>query len=351
MTPPRREPLRPDLERTLVVMIDHHLGNFCLAIPVIHRLATYFAAPPDLLVNDRHVDLVGLLGLPSRVIPASRLDRGARDLAAYAGLFGTLAARRYRAVVDIGGSVRSASLTVATVSRLRIGEAESPKSWVYNWKLPSRALEHTFDRYASMLRCIGDSGRPPVPRLRASAEARARVAAAVGGDDAPLAVIHPGAGKRYRLWPAERFAATADELRRRRDLRTCIIGAPSERDIMDDVRSRLADPDAACCLSVSLVELVALFERASVLVCNESGPMHLAALTDLPVVALFGPSPERVWSPVRTEGVITLRGAECAPGCGKRVCEADSRCLLRTTVETVVESALSLLDVPRAAAV
>ena len=32
MTPPRREPLRPDLERTLVVMIDHHLGNFCLAI-------------------------------------------------------------------------------------------------------------------------------------------------------------------------------------------------------------------------------------------------------------------------------------------------------------------------------
>ena len=47
-TPP---PLDPGLDRVLVVMNDHHLGNFVIALPVLEALCGYFHKPPDLLVD------------------------------------------------------------------------------------------------------------------------------------------------------------------------------------------------------------------------------------------------------------------------------------------------------------
>ncbi len=59
--PAATQPLDPGTHPVLVVMIDHHLGNTVLSMPVIEALAAYFERPVDVLVDARYTDLVGLL--------------------------------------------------------------------------------------------------------------------------------------------------------------------------------------------------------------------------------------------------------------------------------------------------
>ena len=83
----------------------------------------------------------------------------------------------------------------------------------------------------------------------------------------------------------------ANDLVQHKGMTICFIGGPGEQSLMNKIRSLMRNPQAALCLRLTLVQLVALFDMASILICNESGPMHLAAMTDLPIVAIFGPTP------------------------------------------------------------
>ena len=108
----------------------------------------------------------------------------------------------------------------------------------------------------------------------------------------------------------------------------------------------MRNPQEALCLNLPLVQLVALFDMASIYICNESGPMHLAAMTDLPIVAIFGPTPEARWLPVRSENVATIRGSACDPTCKRQVCTANSRCMMELSIEDILAAAEPYLTDP-----
>ena len=63
--------------------------------------------------------------------------------------------------------------------------------------------------------------------------------------------------------------------------------------------------------SLSIGELMALFEMSSLFLGNDSGPMHLAAAMGTPIVALFGPVDERRWRPLSPNSVLSGRSARC----------------------------------------
>jgi ADP-heptose:LPS heptosyltransferase len=161
-------------------------------------------------------------------------------------------------------------------------------------------------------------------------------------------VIHPGAGKEYRQWPADRFAAVADELVRRRAMNICIIGGAGDQPLMDQIIAAMAHRAAAFSLVLPIQQLLALMERATILLSNESGPTHLAAATELPIATIFGPSKEQVWRPIRRENMLVLRGEECDPRCGKRRCYADRKCLMALTPAMMLAAAEQLLSQPPA---
>ncbi len=265
-------------------------------------------------------------------------------------LFFTLFARRYHAVIDLTGGIRSTTLCLCTASFKRIGLADGRRAWSYSHRIDDEHGAHAYERYALILHAIGRTDLPAPVYLAANDESRTRVSAALAGafgetlaPDQPLVVMHPSAGKAYRCWPPERFAAVADGLARQRNARTVIIGTPAEQEVGDRIRSAMTQPEAARYLAMPVADLLALFERCAVMVSNESGPTHLAAATDLPIVTIFGPTPEDAWRPIRLEKTVTLRGADCDPRCGKRKCFADHRCLIDLPVERVLENALAMM--------
>lgn len=204
-----------------------------------------------------------------------------------------------------------------------------------------------------------DDARLSVPRAHISETTRARVddllaskLPAAHHRRHGLVTIHPGCGAHLpqRRWPAAHFAEfTARLLASREEVAVALIGGPDDRALTAEIVEALADPrciDLAGTLD--LPDLPALFERAALLVCNDSGPAHFAATADLPSVVLFGPETAALYRPLGERVVTLSAGLACSPcvnAFNHRVTPCrDNACMRAIEVTTVLDAALRLLD-------
>ena len=161
------------------------------------------------------------------------------------------------------------------------------------------------------------SNRIPFLIPRAARETADRLLAA-HNDSGPLVGINPGAGRLIKEWPPERFAAVARALATDDGATIVLLGAEGDRTQADGVRQALP-PDVALIDLVGrapLVELAAVLARLSVLITGDTGPSHLAATVDTPVVALFGPTDPNRYAPLTPHAEVVHADLWCRP-CGR----------------------------------
>jgi ADP-heptose:LPS heptosyltransferase len=298
------------------------------------------------------------------IIVADR-PRGLRRALYDLSLARRLRAEAFDLVIDFHGGPRSVWLARATGAAQRIGYALPWRAWAYTDRVAwSRSLvppRHSVENQWDLLRPLGiaaaASGHPAV-HMHADAEASAsvdrRLNAAGVLPTAPIVLIHVSAGNPFRRWPAEHFAHTAAVLARGdRSRRIIITSGPSEQEAADSVAVAAQAQAADAAESIlrigefDLMELHALAARAAVYIGGDSGPLHIAATTHVPIVALFGPTlPERSM-PWRDEALrsIAVDGGPlpCRP-CHQRHCEpGDFRCLTRLPPMRVISAAEALL--------
>jgi heptosyltransferase-2 len=164
------------------------------------------------------------------------------------------------------------------------------------------------------------------------------------GGAAPLVMLNPGA--QYgaaKCWLPEYFAQLADRLIDEMGATVLISSAPKERRIVDAIMHQMKH--AAVDLSRAGLTLGALKEitrRCDLMVTNDTGPRHIAAAFDVPVVTIFGPThPE--WTEIYfdKERKVSIP-VFCGP-CQKKTCPLDHRCMTRLTPAMVYETATGLL--------
>ena len=197
----------------------------------------------------------------------------------------------------------------------------------------------------------------PVDR-DAKATVDRRLAEAGVMPDEDLAVIHVSASSPFRRWPLPSVVETVAALASRAGRRVIVTSGPTEREeangIIREARGRLpvSDRDRVLgCGDFSLAELRALLERSALYIGGDSGPLHLAATTSVPIVAIFGPTPSERSAPWRDPAwlseLIEIDGLPCRP-CDQRVCApGDFRCLTRIEAPSVIAAAERLLAARR----
>lgn len=112
-----------------------------------------------------------------------------------------------------------------------------------------------------------------------------------------FALIHAGARDIARRWPAERFAAIADWLSDQYGLQVVFGGGPNEKEEIDHILEYCQKTHFNFAGRTTLTQFAALCKKAVVFIGNESGPMHIANVTNTPLVALFGPGVREVFYP------------------------------------------------------
>ncbi len=161
--------------------------------------------------------------------------------------------------------------------------------------------------------------------------------------EGPVVVINPGAayGSAKRWYP-ERFAAVADFLASEYGMTPVLIGGPGEVEVGNDIAAIMQSPVLNFVGKTSVRQMMALIDSASLMVTNDSGPMHVAAAFKVPIVAVFGPTSHTTTSPFTEYFRIVRHDVGCSP-CMLRECPTDHRCMDSVTVDDVIEAAKSLL--------
>ena len=275
-------------------------------------------------------------------------------------MIGRLRAAAYDLAVDFHGGPRASLLTWLSGARERVGCRVVGRSWMYTRKIarprelrPRHSVENQWDLLAAL--GIGPPDRHEDPVEMAIGDHTATILAerlgraGVQGDHR-LIVIHVSAGNPFRRWPVESFAAVAAGLAGADPARRVVITAgPSDRDaagrVIAEARARLG-PDGGrvvACGEFSLAELRALVDRASVYIGGDSGPMHIAATSRVPIVSLYGPTLPARSAPWRATvwpaESVEVHGLPCRP-CNQRSClPGDFRCLAWIQPPQVIEAA------------
>ncbi len=160
----------------------------------------------------------------------------------------------------------------------------------------------------------------------------------------PLVLINPNASELLpqRCWPAERFAALIQQASQRwPEALFLITGSEQERHYAESIRTAAggATVNLAGCLAFG--QLPALYCLARVMVTNDSGPAHFAAVTPLPTIVLFGPETPDLYRSLGSTTPITasLACSPCVSAANHRrtACD-DNACMRAITVERVLNA-------------
>lgn len=347
----------------LVIRAPNHLGELILSLPALHALSVRerreTGTAPIVQVVSGLVPLLGLAGLDARVLALSRR----RAILAAAAELRTLGAGRG---ILLTPSASSALIFRAAGLSSRRGTAGGGRGWLLTDPLDRSELlkDHRVNEFLAIAGMPVTEGVPPHPRLlevsaAAGAWARRRTALRIPVDDRPCVALFPGANGASRRWPSDKFAAVGRSLAQR-GYRILVLGGPGDRAVTAEVTGSArkhggTTDDAVLDLGgcTSLVELAGLLSECHLLISNDTGPMHVAAALDRPIVALEGPADIRQTRPLA--GRVRLIGRfdlPCVP-CVKNECprkgrgtvleSAEGECLRLITVDEVLEASIGLL--------
>lgn len=334
----------PDLTRVsrLVVRAPNWLGDAVLALPAMGALRRHFA--------QAHLTVAA----PASVAALFREQTGIQPDAVLVLPSGNRAATR--ALRDDGfelgilfpNSFRSAWMLTRAGIPQRWGLARGGRGWLLtrrSARTSRAAFEHHVDFYRNLVRGFGIPCDDDAPVVTPSAPSRAAATALLGragvATDARLVGFAPGAAYgQAKQWPPARMAALMARLIRDRDVTCVVVGAAHDRPAAREIESwlRAHAPETVSRVvdvvgRTDLGSLVGVASMCRVFVSNDSGAMHVAAALGRPVVAMFGPTDERITRPVGRGDVLTA-DVFCRP-CHLRDCPIDHRCMKRIDVDTV----------------
>jgi heptosyltransferase III len=324
------------------------LGDLVLETPAIAALHNW---RPDLRIN---------VLVEPRFAPVLEGNPAIAELLHSRGLGETafdLLRRKFPIVFNQHGGPRSAMLTGASGSPLRVGWAGYQYSFLYNVPVPDTrefydaAAVHTVEHRISQFYFTG-LPRGPSPRAQVFAQSdaiasTARKLAEKGiAAGAPYAVLQPGARLPGMRWPVAKFAEIARWLREQHGLAIVVNLGARDEVIAAEVRNEMQNCAAVMDAHLDIRELIALIAASRIFVGNDSGPAHLAAALQRSSVVIFGVTDPVQWRPWQADHRILQTGATFDhPRGDKAIVTGSPRPISAIAIEDVRQACDEMLSV------
>jgi ADP-heptose:LPS heptosyltransferase len=306
--------------RILVVRQHHQMGDMMLATPALRAIRERYPDAEigvvtsglnrDVLLNHPWVDHVFTL----RKREPFGWFRMLRDI------------RRTRfdlaiALHTMSFSFTTLMLTVLSGARVRIGSTrrdlgDSLTGSYLNLTLPlpgeaELATMNEAEHNLYPLRAVGidtDKLSPLLVPSGASAEWADTFATEAWKPGTLRLAVHPGAGKAENIWPPSNFADVVNQLAERFDVSVVAVEGPSDGGSVAAFLERVSAP-ATVARGRSIGDAAALMQRADLVVCNDTGVMHVAAAAGARTLAIFGLTDPVRWAP-RCENLSVVKSTD-----------------------------------------
>ena len=313
----------------ILVIEPWNIGDVVLATPMLRALRMRYAKSEICILAKTHArDLLDRSGLVDEVIVCDLPWTADEKKYRVSGpvvkemrrLVRVLRQRHFDVTLDARMDIRSNLLAAATGAAHRIGYDIGGGGWLLTQALPSdRDGSHKIDDWLSLLDGMPGSAELPagrdrqLPTLVVTEEeitAARQYLSRAGAERSPMIGYHPGGSHAGKRWPRERFEKLILDLRASLGGSHVVFLGPNEKDSSVWPGGIVSRP--------TLRQFMAQIACCDVLVCNDSGPMHIADALGVPVVAIFevgnpqwyGPSGSRA---TVISGELAGRGISAAP--------------------------------------
>ena len=333
--------------KQVLVLAPNWLGDVAMCTPALRALRhRYPAAKLTVAGNPACCEL--LEGLPwidslFRLLPKSSLlplMRQAKQLAPDAGDL----------TVVFPHSFRSALLARLIGSRQRIGYARDGRGPLLTHAVAPYMEEgritpiYMATEYLDLVRYVDAEDDGSGLELAVNPQSAGLVQSCLEGDG-PLIAIAPGAAfGPSKRWMPEAFAETADKLAEQAHARLILLTGPDETDTRNAVLEHSRAPFITLPDQLNGIQVMkAVIACSDLLICNDSGPRHIAVAFQRPVVCIMGPTSLLYTDSPYEKGVKIRLDLECSP-CQKPVCPLEHhRCMRDISPQQVIDAALSIL--------
>lgn len=330
----------------ILILKPSSLGDVIQALPVLRLLKTHFrdaqifwwldSALRPLLEGDP--DLAG-------IVPFER-KRWAAPIRWPEMLRSILWMRRqhFDLVIDLQSLARSAAFAWLARGQFLIGleDAREGARGYYDLAVPRKSFHtHAVDWYLSVLPPLGVPVHDDFTWLPRRPEVAAAVKSKWKTENKKWFVLHPGARWENKRWPVEKFTETVRLLSPKfPGIHFTVLGAAVDRSLGETICRAAPDRCLNLCGETSLLEMIEWIRLSDLMITNDTGPMHVAAALDKPLVAIFGPTEPRRTGPYGQMNSVLRMDLPCSP-CLKSHCTWHNpiECLTSISSEQVLLAA------------
>jgi ADP-heptose:LPS heptosyltransferase len=368
-SPPPFEP------RRILIILLSEMGALVLAHPMFRRLSEkYPGAELNVMLFEKNREVVELL----QIVPSKNIltidDRSLLSL--MRDLLQTIAGiRRIKPdiVIDCELFSRISSiLSFLSGAAVRVGFHPHTQEGLYRGNFINKPVlynpyHHISMQFLTLVEAIDSFSlpkakrripdeKPNAPALDAAPPevetARRRLlekAPEIEGKK--IVLIYPGGGLLpIRAWPLEYYCRLTEELLRR-GYAVGVIGLQEDKKIAAEILSYNRNPGCVDLTGYTqtIRELMLLFHFSSLLVTNDGGPGHFAAMTPIPAIIFYGPETPTLYGPLGHKSVNIFLGISCSPcvtayNHRKSPCDGDNACLKQIRPDEVLARAQKILE-------
>lgn len=280
------------------------IGDTCHAVPVLRTLQRAWPQTKfTWIIGKTEARLMSLIEGVEFIIVDKRAGFAARR-----EMRARLAGRHFDVLLHMQLAFRASLIARATRATAKIGfdRARARElQWLFtNRRIAPRSREHVLDSFFGFVEALGVKERVvswDIPLPQDALEYAQKLIP----DERPTLVISPCSSHARRNWRAERYAEVADHAAGQHGMRVILCGGPTdlERRMGAEIEAAMKTPAINQIGKDTLPQMLALLERATVLVAPDSGPAHMATMVRTPVVGLYaatnparsGPYLSRPW--------------------------------------------------------
>ena len=341
----------PNIDKILIIRADG-IGDLLNSTPAIALLRNNYPSA-EITVLARPLNAPVLLGNPDvdRVLVFDRQGEH-RQLSEQLQFYRDLRREQFQLVVAMQTATWPHLVAFLSGAPYRLGRYQKrfKSTLTHTWRGKYQKGEtHEVDRNLELVQliCEGRGNRQLVFNLLPDeiTNAEAQLASWEVRKDAFLIGIHPGGSSFDKRWPEKQYAELADRLVQHYNATILLLQGPYETELTHNIQKTMQS-DAIAYAPKTIRELGSLLSRCNLVVCNDSGPMHLAAALDVPTVAIFGPTDHVAWRPMSENASVVRRDMPCWP-CSAHKCKIGWECTKKLPIEMVWKTTTMTVEASR----
>lgn len=156
-------------------------------------------------------------------------------------------------------------------------------------------------------------------------------------------LVAPGARSSLKKWHKEGYAEVIRELRQKQGAQVVVLGDQDDQPLIREIVSASKADVLTCSKSLTFGQLCAFILRSKLIICNDSGVLHIASYLEKSVIGIYGPSNEREYGPWSKHSFVVRKQLLCAP-CEKASCRYERACIKTIRPYDVLLAARLMLE-------